>query len=290
MTDVSVILVNYNTKDLAKDCINSVYEKTSGIDFDIWVVDNASADGTCEMIEKEFPKVKLIKSNENLGFGMGNNLAIEKSDAKYVFLLNTDTILINNAIKVMFDFMEKKPNAGACGGNLYDKNDRHVHSYRHLPTIKGKIVKTFFLKPFFSKEKTEINDKGNNENNEFKQVGYITGADLMMRKSVLEKIGGFDKDFFLYFEETELQFRIRKASFEIYILPDAKIYHLEGKSAKNRTKRREIFLKSEYLYYKKCYGISKHSPLKLVFMISHLIRLLVSPKMVLNAWKFILEN
>ena len=105
--DVSIILVNYNTKELTGDCIKSVYELTRDISYDIFVVDNASSDGSVQMIKEEFPAVKLIESPENLGFGRANNLAIKQSEAKYCFLLNTDTVLVNNAVKILFDFMEK---------------------------------------------------------------------------------------------------------------------------------------------------------------------------------------
>lgn len=288
--DVSIILVSYNTKDMTRDCIKSVYEKTQGLDYDIWIVDNDSKDGSADMIKEEFPEINLIANKENLGFGMANNLAIEKCDAKYAFLLNTDTLLINNAIKIMFDFMEKTPKAGACGGNLYDGREEPCHSYGHIRTIKTKIVKTLQLKHFFPDEKEKINDKGNNDKNEFKKVGFITGADLMMRKDMLDKIGGFDKDFFLYYEETELQYRIHQAGYDIYILPEAKIIHLAGKSSSNKVKKREYFLKSEYLFYKKCYGLKPENPATLIFLLSHLGRLITQPAMILRIWKYIFSK
>lgn len=290
--DVSVIIVSYNTKDLTRNCLNSLYEKTQGVNFDVFVVDNDSQDGSCEMIKTEFPQVKLIESKENLGFGRANNLAIKQSNAEYVFLLNTDTLLINNAIKIMLDFLNDPNNkeVGACGGNLYDIENKNALSYGYLPTIKTKFVKTFQLKWLFPSENTKISDKGFNVKNELKQVDYITGADLMMRKSVLDQVGIFDEDFFLYYEETELQYRINKAGYKIFILPDAKINHLEGKSSSNRKNRRKVFLESEYLFYKKCYGITKYSPLKLIFFVSSFLRLFSRPKMILNLYKFILAN
>lgn len=290
--DVSVIIVSYNTKDLTRNCLNSLYEKTHDVKFDVFVVDNDSQDGSCEMIKKEFPQVQLIENNENLGFGKANNLAIKKSNAEYVFLLNTDTTFINNAIKIMRDFLND-PNhkdIGACGGNLYDIENKNALSYGYLPSIKTKFIKTFQLKWFFPSENKKISDRGFNESNELKQVDYITGADLMMRKSVLDEVGIFDEDFFLYYEETELQYRINKAGYKVFILPDAKINHLEGKSSSNRKNRRKAFLESEYLFYKKCYGITKFSPVKLIFFVSSFLRLFSQPKIILNLYKFILAN
>ncbi|MDD3237539.1 MAG: glycosyltransferase family 2 protein [Candidatus Gastranaerophilales bacterium] len=290
MHDVSVVLVSYNTAELTRNCLKSLYVQTVGVDFEVFVVDNNSHDGSSEMIKKEFPQVNLICNRENKGFGAANNLAIEAADSKYVFLLNTDTVLIDNPIKIFFDYMEKTPKAGACGGNLYNADGENVHSYGYLPTKKTKFLRTFQLLPFFKNEQIKVKDKGNNEKNEFKKVDLIIGADLFLRKSVLDSVGSFDEDFFLYFEESELQHRINQAGYEIFILPEAKISHLEGKSTKNRVKTRSYKLISEFLYYKKCYGVSKYSPFKLVIMASHLPRLLVHPVMISKAWSFILSN
>lgn len=288
--DVSIILVNYNTKDLTRNCLKSIYEKVSGLEFEVWVTDNGSIDGSCEMIKNEFPQVNLIEAGENLGFGRANNLAIQQSNAKYVLLLNTDTVLINNAPKIFFDFMEQNPKAAVCGGNLYNENNEHVHSYGHLPTLKEKCINTFQLTAFYPRIKQKIRDKGNNENNEFKQVDQIIGADMFVRKSVFDEVGYFDPEFFLYFEESELQFRIKQEGWHAYILPDAEIYHFEGKSTKKKKAKTEAKLKSEYLFYKKCYKLKKLSPYKLVFMLSHIVRLFVTPLLILKVWLYIIKS
>lgn len=288
--DVSIILVNYNTQQLTKNCLTSIYEKVTDLNFDVWVVDNNSNDGSCEIIEKEFPQVNLIKLDRNSGFGPANNIAIKKSSAKYVLLLNTDTVLVNNAPKILFDFMEAHPEAGACGGNLYDENMNNVHSYGHQQTLKYKVINSLHISSLFPSEHKKILDKGHNVENEQKKVDIIVGADLMMKKTVLDKTGLFDEDFFMYWEESELQYRIKKHGYSIYIVPDAKIKHLELGSCKNRSDRREIILKNEYLYYKKCFGISKSSPIMIIFLISHLHRLISNPAMIFRVWQFILSN
>ncbi|MBR6164257.1 glycosyltransferase family 2 protein [bacterium] len=289
--DVSVIIVNYNTAQMTAESIKSVYEKTNGLDFDIFVVDNASKDNSCELIEQTFPEVKLIKSEENLGFGRANNLAIKESGAKYVFLLNSDTILKNNAVKILFDFMEENETVGACGGNLFNKEDKHTISYFNALNLKTKTVKTLCLTNFFPDVKARLKEKGFNENNELKEVEVISGADLMIRKSVLDEVGVFDSDFFLYFEETELQFRIRKAGYKIFIVPNSEIYHLEGATTtKNRKSRRYEFLRGEYLYLKKTNPPSKLFQIRIICMLSHFLRLFSSPKMIFKLWKFIWAN
>lgn len=256
--DVSIILVNYKTKNLTEQCLASIYEKTKDLSFDIYVVDNASYDGIEGLLKEKYPEVKFIQSQDNKGFGSGNNYALKVFDAKYAFLLNTDTILINNAIKILFDFMEANPTLGASGGNLYDEDGNNVHSYGNIFDLKDLFIKTFGLRLFFPKRFKKMCDSGENKKNECKSVDYITGADLMLRKEALDKSGIFDERFFMYSEESELQFRIKKAGYEIYINPDAKIIHLHNKSPKKRENMYFEFLKSKYLLFKLCYGTKQN--------------------------------
>ena len=275
--DVSVILVSYNTESLTRDCLKSLYEKTSGLNFDVWVVDNNSKDNSCEMIKNEFPQVNLIENKENKGFGAANNQAIIKSQAKYVFLLNTDTALINNAVKILYDFMESDEKIGACGGNMFNKEDKHVHAYGHFKTFKRKFVKTFKLGWAFPLEHKLNTDKGENTENLQKEVDIIVGANLFMRKSVLDEVGIFDEDFFLYDEETELQYRIKKAGYKIVINPESKIYHFEGKSQGNRAVIRSYKMESEILCYIKCYGRKNLAFYKFICLLPNSLRLLSNP-------------
>ena len=128
--DVSIIIVNYNTLELTKNTIDSVNEKTKDLNYEIILVDNASTDGSVEFFEKEYKnKIIFIKNDENLGFGRANNRGIKIAKGKYVFLLNSDTLLINNAIKILFDFMEKNNNCGVCGGNLYTLTLQPTNSF-----------------------------------------------------------------------------------------------------------------------------------------------------------------
>lgn len=289
MVDVSIILVSYNTEALTRDCLKSVSEKTVGLNYDVWVVDNNSSDNTCEMIKNEFPQVHLIENKENKGFGSANNQAIRLCNSKYVFLLNTDTLLINNAIKILFDFMEANTEIAAAGGNLYDANGRHVHCYGHYKTFTSKMVKTFKLGAFFPKEKAINDDKGGNEGDLFKEVDIIVGANLFMRKSVLDEVGIFDEDFFLYDEETELQFRIKQAGYKIMLNPNSKIAHLEGKSTKNRAVSRAHKMESEILCYKKCYGTKKLGLYKWICCLPNLPRFFAHPKIIGNAFLKIIK-
>ena len=245
--DVSIILVSYNTKDLTRDCLRSIYEKTQGIEFEIFVVDNNSHDGSPEMIEQEFPDVRLIRNSENKGFGAANNIAIRQSNAKYIFCLNTDTILLNNAVKIFFDFMEHpdNQNVGLCGGNLFNFDMKPCISYAPFPnalncTSLFWLFKKILPQLFAPKEIVNIID-----------VDSIIGADIFLRKDIFEEIGLFDENIFMYSEEIDLCKRVKDNGYEIKAIPEPKIIHLEGRSCFNFLKNIKLRVKSKYYYLRK---------------------------------------
>lgn len=224
---VSVIIVNYNTLSLTRNCINSIYEKTSNLSFEIILVDNASTDGSKEYFEKD-NRITYIYSLENLGFGRANNLGVKIAKGKNIFFLNSDTVLKNNAIKILSDFLDANENVAICGGNLFDRNNKPTHSYlMYFPSVYYELNGAF-LKVLdrirFGKSR-EFNFSGKP-----KDVAYVTGADLMMKRSVIDKYGAFDPRFFMYFEETEMCCRIKRAGFKIMSVPEAEIFHFQGAS------------------------------------------------------------
>lgn len=252
LMDVSIIIVNYNTLLLTSKCIGSIFDRTNDVDFEVIVVDNCSTDGSIEAFSGD-SRISFVPLSKNLGFGMANNEGFKIAKGKYVFCLNPDTILLNNAIKILFNFMETQPNAGVCGGNLYDCDMNPTHSYRMtLPSIWWEI--DCHLRYFFGKIIWGRNLEFNHTDKP-RPVGYITGADMMVRKEMLEIVGGFSKHFFMYYEECELTYRIRKAGYEVYSVPDAKIQHLEGKSFKTSdlTWKEKCMINSKWMYRKLCY-------------------------------------
>ena len=251
--DISIILVNYKTKDLTINAIKSVFEKTQGIDFEIFVVDNNSQDGSIEAIEKEFPNINIIKNTVNAGFGAANNIAIKQANGKYILCLNTDTLLINNAIKIMYDFMEKEENqnVAVCGSVLFNKDLTLGICGGNFPNVTEifwkvglrNIFKRKYLKYKLTLTADQIGDQSN--------IDYVTGADIFFRKSVLDEVGLFDENFFMYFEETDLCKRIRDNGYDIKIIKDAKIIHLEGQSNNNILKKKKLSKQSEFYYFRK---------------------------------------
>lgn len=307
--DVSIILVSYNTKDLTRDCIKSVYEKTDGLEYDIWVVDNDSYDGSQNMIKEEFPDVKLIESPENLGFGRANNIAIKQSDAKYCFLLNTDTVLVNNAVKILFDFMEKPENSdvGGCGGQLYNADmtlQDSVGEFDTLDKLRKKALGINLTEMFYRykhifkirvlKHKETLKEDKSYALSEDYNPDFILGADLMLRKSALNKSGSFDERFFMFGEEAELCFRLRKNGFKIKFVPESSIIHFGGASASktnNQLKVEKMVLEGTILFFNLCYGEKTAREAKLFYIIYYLRYLpmrFFSPKAFLRlkmAWK-----
>lgn len=231
--DVSIIIVNYHTSDLIGNCLNSIEEKSSGINFEIIIVDNHSETDFEEKIKNKIPErmrsyLRCISLPENIGFGKANNEGIKISKGRNILFLNPDTLLLNNAIKILSDFIDNNPEAGACGGNLLDMALNPNFSFRRLsPGIKWEINELLNNYP----------DKlwfGKNRNYNYScrplPVSYITGADLMVRHSIIKEIGGFRNEFFMFYEETDLCKRIRHSGWKIYNVPEAQIIHLEGQS------------------------------------------------------------
>lgn len=249
--DVSIIIVNYNTTQLVIDCINSIHEKTKSVNFEIIVVDNNSPDRSIENLKTIFPEIKLILSEKNAGFGAGNNLGNKYATGKYLFLLNSDTLLLDNAIYEFFTFMEKTPNAGVCGGNLLTKDLKPNFSFaRYKPNLWLSINELFFH--FYPLIFYKKNWSSPIDNKILKINGYICGADFFVIRKIYNKIGGFDEDFFMYSEEAELSYRIENLGYKFYVLPYVKIIHFDGGSQNNNSLRKLKWMyESKKLYYKK---------------------------------------
>lgn len=253
MIDVSIIFVNYKTKDLTINAIKSVKEKTKNLDYEIIVVDNNSQDGSIEEIEKTFQDINIIKNHDNSGFGSANNIAIKNAKGKYVFCLNTDTLLVNNAIKIMFDFMEQPQNSNVavCGGYLTDINNIPIPCGGNFPSII-EILWKLGLKNIFPKIYNKYSLILNSDYvSKIQNVDYISGADIFIRKSSLDIVGLFDENIFMYFEETDLCKRIKNMGFDIKFVNNAKIIHLEGKSIKNTLQKLKWSKCSEFYYFRK---------------------------------------
>lgn len=274
--DVSVIIINYKTPDLVKDCVKSIKKMTEGISYEIVVVDNASDDGSAEMIKRELrDNVILIESETNLGFGKANNLGVKQAKGKYVFLLNSDTVLINNAIKILYDYMEQSSKVGIVGGNLYSvdlkENSSFSMNFDDIESLKKQagwvniiteILSRQFRQKFYDEEQKRKYAYKNtfNHSDEPMEVGYIFGSDMMLLRELYNQMGGFDPEFFMYAEEEELSWRIHQAGYKIMNVPMAKIIHLDGGTFKRdqsfNSRQFVMRMTGAMIYYKKRFGIN----------------------------------
>ncbi|HHT22814.1 MAG TPA: glycosyltransferase family 2 protein [Bacteroidales bacterium] len=251
--DVSVVIVSYNTEKLLYNCIKSIYEQTSSLSFEVIVVDNNSSDNSTEVIAENFPDVKVIKLPENVGFGNASNLGADYANSKYVLFLNSDTILKNNAIKLFYDYFEthnKSNDIGAIGGLLIDENDEIIHSFGRFPKLSRDLVR--MLKDRFYKTTRIFKRyvKTSNKTIESGFVDYITGADLFVPVEVFKRLGGFDKYFFMYFEESDLQLRMQKEGLKRMVVEGPSIIHLEGASFnKPKTNLKRIYYDRSMLHF-----------------------------------------
>lgn len=217
--DVSVIIVNYNTLKITQNCIDSVFEKTVGISFEVIVVDNASEDGSAEALAKD-DRIRLICSKKNGGFGYGNNLGMKVAKGKYFFLLNSDTLLINNAVKEFYDYAESHEPKMIYGCWLKGDDGTYRSSFFYFPA--------FSIKQYFCRIIHRQDYKPSWDN---RDVECICGADMFLPRSAFEETEGFDENIFLYGEEGEWQYRLKLLGYGRRIITGPQIIHLEGKSS-----------------------------------------------------------
>ena len=226
--DISIIIVNYNTSDMLRECVQSIVRHTNGVTYQIIVVDNASRTEEVEKL-RSIEGITLIESPENIGFGRANNLGLEYANSRYIFFLNSDTILQNNAIKMFFEYAEGSvTQLGALGCILENKTEEPVHSYGNLPKTTD-IWQKFVLVPLrkalhcYRAPQTCLPEHD-------MEVGYITGADIFVSRNVLDQCGAFNPAFFMYYEDTELQYRFAQNGYHNILLRGPRIVHLEGGS------------------------------------------------------------
>lgn len=248
--DVSVIIVSYNTKELTRNCLNSIFEKTTNISFEVIISDNGSTDGSIEMIKTEFPQVVLIENGANIGFGAANNRGAAVSHGKYLLLLNSDTVLLNNAIKHLYDVAEREE--CILGAFLCDHSGDAVSSYGTFTDpfsfLLKKNVYDFYpsIKAWrlaqIKKKSVEPVDK---------YVDFVTGADLFISRAQFDAVGGFDEGFFMYFEDDDLCRRCLEKGVKSKLVSLPKIVHLEGASSPIKLRKLLIQDKSFFYYVKK---------------------------------------
>lgn len=264
--DLSIIIVNYKTLELTSNCLDSIYESSNmaGIDFEVIVVDNASEDGSIEAIEAHYPQVKIIENSENLGFSKANNMGIRSSVADFILLLNSDTIVEGNTISDALQFMRNHRHVGALGCKvLLESGALDMACKRSFPTPANGIYHSLKLDKRFPKSKLfgEYNLTFVSED-KICSVDCIMGAFMMVSRQAIDAVGLLDEDYFMYGEDVDWCYRIKKAGFQIIYYPKVRIFHYKKASGigKRNPKTIEAFYDSMGIFYRKHYQ-GKYNPL-----------------------------
>ncbi len=231
---LSIVIVNYNVRFFLEQCLLSVNKATTGIEAEVFVVDNNSIDGSAAMVREKFPSVKLIENTENAGFSKANNQAISQCSGTYILLLNPDTILEDDTLRKVIEFADQTPDAGGIGIRMLDGKGRFLpESKRSLPTPAVAFCKIFGLSALFPRSRTFGRYHLTYLNpDEIHEVDVLSGAFMLLRKDTLDKTGLLDETFFMYGEDIDLSYRIKKAGYKNYYFPHSRIIHYKGESTK----------------------------------------------------------
>jgi len=266
MDTISFVIINWNTKELLEKCILAVYSSTNTPN--IIVTDNGSIDGSSGMVKNKFPKVRLIANSSNLGFGAAVNQAIKSIKTKYILILNTDTVINKQAVERMAGFMESNPNAGLCTPILLREDGSVQDTFGPYPSLLTEIIGRPLLRRLLPNRFTPHTVNALKP----KKTAVIRGACLMARRIALEDVGGFDERYFLFFEETDLCFKMNRRGYGIWYLPDINVYHMSGRSADTEIASARIeYWRSRYIFFRTYYPLWKVFILRLVLMAKLLI-------------------
>lgn len=248
--EISFVIVNWNTRNLLLKCLASIFETVSALEFEVWLVDNASTDGSVGAVRGVYPSVRIIRNDRNLGFAAANNRAFVKMRGRYAVLINTDVRLKALAIETLFAFMEKMPNAAMACGQLLNEDGSKQNSIAPFPTLLSLISNETLLRVLFpgkypSKRRQYISPI---------EVDSCIGACIMVRRNAMEQIGFLDERYFFFMEETDWAYRMKQGGWKIYFVPAAEIFHAQGKTVGAGVSARILFYRSRYQFFQKWHG------------------------------------
>jgi N-acetylglucosaminyl-diphospho-decaprenol L-rhamnosyltransferase len=251
--DVSVILVNWNTRQLLERCLACLVEQLQGMNYDLWVVDNASTDDSISMLNTRFPSVHLIANTTNVGFAAANNQAMQKAPGRYFLLINTDAFPEPGAIQALYRLAEEQGSVGIAGAHLLNPDGSFQGSYASFPNLWQEFLMLtglgrFFCGSFYPNYAPKPEEKA-------KPVNYVQGACLFVNRKAYEQVGGLDERYFMYSEEVDWCYAMQKAGWEVWYQPDACVVHIGGASSSGRKVQREADLYlSRVRFFQKNYG------------------------------------
>jgi GT2 family glycosyltransferase len=269
MIDVTIGIVTYNGKELLSRCLESILQHGACCSFEIVVVDNASSDGTVAWLRKAHGQVRLVGNDENAGVARGNNQCLAAARGRYVLLLNNDTLVRPGMLDRLVTFADEHPEAGAVGGRLVNPDGSFQDSYSDFPDLWIELLHATHLGVLLDPHYPCHGDC-----REVRQVDWIPSACLLVRKSAADQVGGVDETYFMYSDETDLQYRLRQAGWKVYYLPDVVTVHFGGQSASHWRRRRLIY-RGKLLFFRKHRGPARTLTLRAMFAGGSAVRMLL---------------
>ncbi len=254
--EISFIIVNWNTKDLLRGCLDSIAKTVGSLSHEIIVVDNASSDGSADMLAREYPSVCVIANVENRGFGAANNQGFSVMKGKYALLINTDAVLTEGAVEKIWRFAEANPRAAIVCGQLLNADGSKQNSIAAFPTLLTLCLNTSLLEYLFPGRYPSKRY----DHREPLEVESAIGACMMIRRRALKEVSYFDERYFFFFEETDLAFRNEAPGGAFYQVPDARIYHFQGGGIGHNARSRIEFCRSRYQFLRKWHGSANTGP------------------------------
>jgi GT2 family glycosyltransferase len=252
----AVVLVCWNNKAYLEPCLRSLFDAGMRHPCEVVVVDNGSTDGSQDMLRQLFPQVHIVQNTENVGLGKASNQGIECTTAPYVLLLNNDTLVDGPSMDALIDFMQATPDAGAAGGTLLNPDGSFQAGWNHFPTLVEEFLIASRLGAFVRKEYPTV--PGGQAP---RSVDWITSACLLVRRAALAQVGLLDESYFIYGDETDLQYRLVQAGWKVYHVPAATTIHFGGRSM-DRWRRRKMVYRGKMLFFQKQYGAARTAALR----------------------------
>ncbi|MFQ5706460.1 MAG: glycosyltransferase family 2 protein [bacterium] len=274
--DLSIIIVTFNNADAIAACIQSIFDRTENLRFETIVVDNGSSDGTAEVVKARFPDVLCIQAGQNLGFAAATNIGLLKSVGEYIILLNPDTQLLNNALFILVEFLRNHREAGAVGGLLMQDETTPQRTYSLAnPSVSQAFFDTTGLSKWFYGKVPSMGIIPDEKKFQNKKVTYIPGADLMFRRSELERVGLMDERFFMFGEDCDWCLRLnRETGLGVYFVPAARIRHeLGGSAGKRSIIRARMAMKSQFRFINKHHGLFKAMVTRCLYLTIYTVKL-----------------
>ncbi len=271
--DLSIVVVNWNTRDLLRLCLASIYRNAADLDYEVIVVDNGSTDDSVEMVRLGFPGTIVVRNQENLGFARANNQAIRRCFGRHVLLLNSDAMLLWGSARQMVEHLDTNPRVGAVGGKLLNPDGTFQSSYADFPRLLGETLLLTGLSRWLLGSSYPSYSESRSQDR--RPVDWVSGAFLMVRRGALDTVGLLDEDYFMYTEEVDWCYRIRRRGWEIHYLPEAQAVHWSGGTSQLVPERKRAQLyRSKWLFMRKHRGALEAATYRTLVRVMSTLKLL----------------